>query len=92
MVSGVPGVGGPARLRGLVVIAAVVTAAFFAGFGMGMIYGYFQFWRKLDRPPNRICVKCRRKIKGNDYRFRGIELGDPPAEDGLAYEHFPRCP
>jgi hypothetical protein len=38
------------------------------------------------------CVKCRAPILGNDYRFRGVELGDPPAEDGLSYEHFPRCP
>jgi hypothetical protein len=76
------------------VIAAVVTAAFFAGFGMGMIYGYLRVWRHVDRAerPRPTCVRCGRKIEGNDYRFRGVGIGDPPAEDGLAYEHFPRCP
>lgn len=31
-------------------IVAVVVFAFFAGFGMGMIYGYLRLWRHVDRP------------------------------------------
>ena len=78
-------------------IAAVVTAAFFAGFGMGMIYGYLRVWRKLPlegKVPSQLptCVKCGTAILGNDYRVRGVQIGDPPSEDGLAYEHFPECP
>ncbi len=31
------------------IVVVVVVFAFFAGFGMGMIYGYLRLWRKLDR-------------------------------------------
>lgn len=78
-------------------IVAVVVLAFFAGFGMGMIYGYLRVWRKLPlegKVPSQLpsCVKCGAAILGNDYRFRGVEIGDRPSANGLVYEHFPRCP
>lgn len=75
-------------------IVGVVVLAFFAGFGMGMIYGYLRLWRKLDRAPGprHVCGRCGKRIEGNDYRYRGIGVGDRSSEDGLVYEHFPECP